>query len=84
LADMVKTNRDPETIANERGLFQSLSVEDAVPVAEKVILSNPEAVNEYRSGKETALQFLIGQGMKESKGSANPKLLSDAIVKLLG
>jgi aspartyl-tRNA(Asn)/glutamyl-tRNA(Gln) amidotransferase subunit B len=32
-------------------------------------------VAEYKSGKETALQFLIGQGMKATKGSANPQVL---------
>ena len=40
-------------------------------------------LGDFKSGKEGALQFLIGQGMKATKGSANPRLLKDYIVKLL-
>jgi aspartyl-tRNA(Asn)/glutamyl-tRNA(Gln) amidotransferase subunit B len=33
-------------------------------------------VKDFRAGKESALQFLIGQAMKETKGSANPEILT--------
>lgn len=52
-------------------------------IAQKVIDANPAAVAEYKGGKQSAMQFLIGQGMKESKGSANPAALREAFVALL-
>ncbi len=52
-------------------------------VAQKVIDTYPQVAADYRAGKEAALQFLIGQGMKETKGSANPEVLRDAFVKVL-
>lgn len=53
-------------------------------LARKVVAAHPGPAAEYKAGKEAALQFLVGQGMKESKGSANPQALSQAIQKILG
>jgi aspartyl-tRNA(Asn)/glutamyl-tRNA(Gln) amidotransferase subunit B len=52
-------------------------------IVAKVIAANPQSVADYKAGKEAALQFLVGQGMKESKGSANPQALREAIQKNL-
>jgi aspartyl-tRNA(Asn)/glutamyl-tRNA(Gln) amidotransferase subunit B len=49
----------------------------------KVIQANPEVVLEYKAGKVAVLQFLVGQGMKESKGSANPQALRKEFEKNL-
>ncbi len=45
-------------------------------IVEKVVAANPNVVADYRGGKQSALQFLVGQGMKESQGSANPAVLA--------
>ncbi len=52
-------------------------------VAQKVIEANQGVVSEYKAGKTTALQFLVGQGMRESKGSANPESLKAIFIELL-
>lgn len=52
-------------------------------VAKKVIEANPSVAAEYKAGKQTAIQFLVGQGMKESKGSANPQKLREAFEEIL-
>jgi aspartyl-tRNA(Asn)/glutamyl-tRNA(Gln) amidotransferase subunit B len=44
-------------------------------VVDKIIAANPKVAADYRAGKEAALQFLVGQGMKESRGAANPETL---------
>ncbi|MBX4192518.1 Asp-tRNA(Asn)/Glu-tRNA(Gln) amidotransferase subunit GatB [Candidatus Parcubacteria bacterium] len=49
-------------------------------VVKKVVDANPTVVADFKSGKEAAMQFLVGQGMKESKGSANPATLREALV----
>ena len=56
----------------------------AIPdIVAKIIADYPQVVADYRSGKEAALQFLVGQGMKQTKGSANPNLLREAFLKVL-
>ena len=52
-------------------------------VARKIINDNPSVVGDYKAGKEGALQFLVGQGMKETKGSANPQKLRTVFEEIL-
>jgi aspartyl-tRNA(Asn)/glutamyl-tRNA(Gln) amidotransferase subunit B len=44
-------------------------------IAEQVIAENAQSIADFKAGKERALKFLIGQGMKISKGRANPQRL---------
>ncbi len=58
--------------------------DSALPaLVEKIIAANPTVVADYKAGKEVALQFLVGQGMKESKGSANPAVLRERLIAIL-
>ena len=49
----------------------------------KVLKENETSVNDYKSGKQNALKFLMGMIMKETKGSANPKIVNDMLIDLL-
>lgn len=53
-------------------------------IVAKVVEANPTVVADYKAGKAAALQFLVGQGMKESRGSANPTVLAELVKKALG
>ena len=67
------------------GVLAQVVDDDTLPeIAQKVIDAHPQVVADYKAGKGAALQFLIGQGMKASKGSANPQALKEAIQKVLG
>lgn len=67
------------------GVIAEVSDTSALPaLVLKVINANPRVVADYKAGKQTALQFLVGQGMKESRGSANPEKLREQIIKVLG
>jgi aspartyl-tRNA(Asn)/glutamyl-tRNA(Gln) amidotransferase subunit B len=84
LAIMFELGGNPQDIAKKKGLLQQ-SDEGAIKVVvEKIIALNPKVVEEYKGGKVTSLQFLIGQGMKETKGSANPEILKKIFVSILG
>lgn len=74
---------DVETIAKEKGLMQKNDVEEIKKIANKIIDENESVVVEYKSGKESLLQFFVGQGMKESKGSINPEVFKKAIIDIL-
>ena len=52
--------------------------------ARKVVADYPQVAEDFKNGKQAALQFLVGQGMKQTKGSANPGLLREAFLKILG
>ena len=83
LAEMYKSGGNPETIAKEKDLLQQSDEGALKTIAQKIIDANPKVVADYRAGKQAALQFLIGQGMKESKGSANPEALREEMLKKL-
>ena len=76
-------SRDPEAIAQEKGLIQKSDTGELESMVKEVIAKNPAVVADYKSGKSVALQFLIGQGMKASKGSANPEVLKELFLKQL-
>jgi aspartyl-tRNA(Asn)/glutamyl-tRNA(Gln) amidotransferase subunit B len=80
---MFEKGGDPEKIANEAGLIQKSDEGAVKKIAEEVIKENPDAVEEFKKGKQASLQFLIGQGMKKSKGSANPEVLKAVLSSLL-
>ena len=52
-------------------------------VIKQVIEENPSVVQDYKEGKEAALQYLIGQGMRATKGAANPEKLKKLFTKSL-
>ncbi len=45
--------------------------------------SNPGPADDYRKGKENAVNFLKGQVMKASRGKANPQVVGETLAKLL-
>ena len=58
-----------------------LTGENLASSAEKILLDNPAAVRDYATGKEAALQFLLGQLMKESGGKVAPQEALDLLKK---
>jgi aspartyl-tRNA(Asn)/glutamyl-tRNA(Gln) amidotransferase subunit B len=83
LAIMLEKGGDPETIAKKEGLVQKSDEGEMRTLAEGIIAEHEDVANEYKAGKESALQFLIGQGMKATKGSANPQILKKLFETLL-
>ncbi len=83
LAIMIEEGGDPKEIAEREGLIQQNDEAALLEVVKQVISENPSIAAEFKAGKEKSLQFLVGQGMKLSKGSANPKVLADLLKKEL-
>lgn len=78
LPELFSSDVGPLALAESRSLLQ---VSDAVSlrsVVEEVVAGNQSVVAEYKAGKTSVIQFLVGQGMKLTKGSANPAALTDA------
>lgn len=83
LAIMYREGGEPKLIAEKNGLIQKSDLGALELIAKEIIIANPSVVADYRGGKDALLQFFIGQGMKESKGSANPQVLGEIFKKLL-
>ncbi len=83
LAIMYREGGNPEEIAETNGLIQKSDMGALELIVKEIIASNSNVVAEYKSGKVALLQFFIGQGMKASKGSANPQVLGEIFKKLL-
>jgi aspartyl-tRNA(Asn)/glutamyl-tRNA(Gln) amidotransferase subunit B len=74
--------KSPIEIAKEKGLMQISDAGAIEVIAKKVIADNPKAVADYRKNP-MSIGFLVGQVMKDSKGSANPQLAKELLLKLL-
>lgn len=74
---------DPLKLAEEHDLIQKSDEGELKAVVEGVIESNPKVAEDYKNGKDAAMQFLVGQGMKATKGSANPGVLREILVSIL-
>ena len=83
LAIIVLNDESPLKIAEEKGLIQNHDEGALEEIAQSIIDKNPEVVAIYKAGKENAIMSLVGQIMKETKGSANPALVQKLLKKLL-
>ena len=78
-----ETGRDPAEIVKEQGLVQisdNTILEDAVS---RIIDENPKSVSDYFQGKEAVVGFFIGQIMRETKGTAKPKIAREIVISHL-
>ena len=82
LAALTEESRDPEEIASERGYLASKTVDIESVVAE-VLAANTAAAEQFRGGKGNALEFLLGQVMKATKGTGNPTEIREKIQEQL-
>jgi aspartyl-tRNA(Asn)/glutamyl-tRNA(Gln) amidotransferase subunit B len=83
LNEMYANGGDPGQIMENMDLAQMSDAGMLETVIDAVIAANPVPVADFKAGKEKALQFLIGQVMKETKGKANPGMLGEIFKKKL-
>ncbi len=83
LAMIVKEDSSPNALAEKHGLLQKNDEGALKEIAQKIIDANEQVVASYKGGKENALMSLVGQMMKETKGSANPALATKILKEIL-
>ncbi len=79
LRELVEEPRDPEQIVEEEDLLKADDSE-VDSIVSDVIDENPDAVEDYESGEEGAINFLVGQVMQNSGGKADPKTAREKIL----
>ncbi len=73
LLETIQTKKSPEQIVKEKRLEQLTDKNKLEEIIEEVIKNNPKSCQDFLSGKERALMFLVGVVMKATKGKAEPK-----------
>jgi len=81
LKEMFETSADPSNIIEEKKLKQVSDEGELDEIVKRVIKENYKPVSDFKSGKENALQFLVGKVMASSKGQANPEIVSKILKK---
>ena len=79
--EMLKTGGDPEQIVQEKGLAQVSDEGFIQEAVTKVLNDNPSEVEKYLAGKETLLQWFMGQVARATKGKADPAVTKELIRK---
>jgi aspartyl-tRNA(Asn)/glutamyl-tRNA(Gln) amidotransferase subunit B len=83
-ARMFAAGEAPGAIIEREGLQQIGDAGALEKIAGEVIANNPKQVEQYKSGKTTVLNFLVGQAMKASRGQANVAVVTGILKKKLG
>jgi len=76
---MFKTGKDASRIVKESGITQITDENELIKIVDKVINENPKSVEDFNQGKENALNYLVGQVMRYTKGRAKPDFIFEAI-----
>ena len=83
LVDDLMAGKDPQKSAEEKGLRQVSDTGAIKKMVTEVLDANPQAIEDFKNGKDRAVGFLVGQVMKKSRGQANPgmvnKMVRDAL-----
>ena len=77
--EMVKQDVDPSKIVEEKGLKQTSDPKEIEKIIDKILSSNQDKVEQYKSGKDKLFGFFVGQVMKEMKGKGNPGMINDIL-----
>ena len=83
LLEMFNTGVDPSTIVDENNWGQMKDSGELEKVIKEVIAKNPKAAADYKAGSKNTLQFLAGQVMAVTRGTANPQTVQEILKKIL-
>lgn len=80
---MAESGDDPAKIVDERGMRQVSDTSALQPIVDEVLAACSDQAQQYRGGNQKVIGFLVGQCMKASRGTGNPKLFNELLRKSL-
>ena len=80
---MYESGDSAEHVVEAEGLGQIDDTDALTALVAAAVRANPDAVESYRGGKTGILGFLVGQVMRETRGKANPQLVSQLVKRAL-
>ncbi len=81
---ILETGASPKELVESMGATQISDESALLETVKQIIADNQASVDSYKSGKVTAIKFLIGQAMKATKGRGNPTVIEQLFVRELG
>lgn len=79
----LEKKESPKKLAKLLGMEQIQDTDALLLMVKKVIEANPSSIEDYKKGLDRATKYLMGQIMKESRGQANPQIVSKLLVEEL-
>jgi aspartyl-tRNA(Asn)/glutamyl-tRNA(Gln) amidotransferase subunit B len=70
-------------VVEEKGMKQMSDEAGLLALINQVLDENPQSIEDFKNGKKRAMGFLVGQVMKASKGTANPKMTNQLLASEL-
>lgn len=83
LDDLMESDSSVDEIISSKGIKIISDPNELKNIISTILSNNENSVNDYKSGNERAVKFLMGQIMKETKGSANPELVNKLLLEEL-
>lgn len=74
---------DPSHIIDRLNLAQMSDAGELETIVDTILENNAQSITDFKAGKQNAFQYLIGQVMKETKGKANPQMVSEILKQKL-
>lgn len=81
LADLFKSGGDPAEIVKEKNLAQVSDESFIQEAITKILDDNPSEIEKYHAGKDTLLQWFVGQVARATKGKADPVITKELMLK---
>jgi len=83
IVKMFETGGDPSDIVEENNWKQMSDDSELEKIIQDIISNNPKAVEDYKAGKQNSLQFLTGQVMAKTRGTAKPETVLEILKRLM-
>ncbi|MDZ7727048.1 MAG: Asp-tRNA(Asn)/Glu-tRNA(Gln) amidotransferase subunit GatB [Dehalococcoidia bacterium] len=83
LETMLESGRAAAEIVESDGLAQVSGDDELTGIVQSILANNEKAVADYRAGKDSAIKFLVGQVMRETRGRANPQAVQQILEREL-
>jgi len=83
IEEIVENQISPKEYVKEQGIKVISGEKEIEKICKQVIKANPKPIEDYKAGNTKALQFLIGQVMRATKGQAAPAVLNKIFKKLV-
>jgi aspartyl-tRNA(Asn)/glutamyl-tRNA(Gln) amidotransferase subunit B len=81
---MFSSGESAGVVMEREGLKQISDTDELDRVIAEVIANNPKQVEQYRGGKATVINFLVGQAMRATRGQANVTVVTGLLKRNLG
>lgn len=87
VADQMLTSpgKSPLEIVKSNPDYQPVNDRDTIePIIDQILANHQQSVSDFRTGKQKAFAFLVGQVMKETRGKASPQLVNELLIEKIG